>query len=420
MQTSTGTLAAYGFNVKWRDLCLFFLALALVCLKSNDALTFPQLWAEDAAVFLKQQIEQKGLLLFTPYAGYLHAVPRLVAWSASFVSTVHAPLIYNACAIVIAALSVAVCARNLSPAIPSSLVLGVFLLSPTSGEVFGTITNVQWFLQFPLITYCFIATRSGGRVSRIALNLLLVLAALTGPFSIICTLLMAMSLGAFIVVRLTRSTKFADMFIEYFEGRDLLTWALVAVAACIQLSFLYSAGSAHADGISLHRLVVGSLGQAAPLHMLGFNPLRPVLWPVGFVGMAVYLLFFSRLAFATRIGLTLVLAVSIVEVLAAGYKTGVEPLMSLLNGDRYFFALKTVAWWLLFVVLKDLLSSGRQAATCTLLFLIFVCMLNQGHMIRPALTDNAAAASLEALDRPGTQTLKVDPQGWEVTIDRKE
>ncbi|UNU10545.1 hypothetical protein [Xanthomonas translucens] len=413
------TRSDYRIGLGRHDLGIFFLALLLVCLKSNDALLHPQLWAEDAVVFLKQQIEQQGLLLFTPYAGYLHAVPRLVAWLASFASAQFAPLIYNASAIALSAVSILICARNLRALIPPYLVLAAFLLTPTNGEVFGTITNVQWFLQFPLVTYCFIATKASNPVARRLLNGALVVAALTGPFSIICTMLMALAFVGFLVLRITRRSNLLSIATGYFEQRDLVCWALVAACALIQLSFLYGAAPGKDQATSLAHLVVGSLGQAAPLHIFGYNPLRPMLWPLGYAVAGAYLLFFSKLVPAGRIGMLLALAFAIIEVLAAAHKITVEPLLSLLNGDRYFFSLKTVFWWTFFIGAKDLLGE-RQGATFTLLFMLFIGIFNRDHLIRPSFVDYGPAENLRELDQPGSHIIKLNPQGWEVTIVRKE
>ncbi|WP_369914644.1 hypothetical protein AB8810_19375 [Xanthomonas sp. NCPPB 3005] len=410
----------YRIDLRRYDLGLFFLAFALVCLKSNDALAHPQLWAEDAVLFLKDQIEQQGLLLFRPYAGYLHAAPRLVTWFASFVSAAYTPLIYNASAIAIAAASIFICVKNLRPLIPPYLVLSVFLFTPTNGEVFGTITNIQWFLQFPLITYCFIATKASNPIARHVLKGVFAIAALTGPFSIICLALMALSLLGFLALRVTRRSNLLSIATEYLEQRDFGAWAVVAACAVIQLSFLYTSAPEHPQYTSLARLVVGSLGQAAPLHILGYNPLRPVFWPIGYAAAGMYILFFSRLAPVARIGVLLSLAFAILEVLAAAHKVTVEPLLSLLHGDRYFFALKILFWWVFFIVLKDLLGSERQGARCTLLLLLFICLLNKDHMLRPSFVDYGPAAELRKLDEPGSHTIKFNPEGWEATITTKE
>jgi len=414
------TPSDYRIGLRRYDLGLFFLAFALVCLKSNDALAHPQLWAEDAVLFLKDQLEQQGLLLFSPYAGYLHAAPRLVTWLASFVSAAYAPLIYNASAIAIAAGSIFICAKNLRPLIPPYLVLAAFLLTPTNGEVFGTITNIQWFLQFPLITYCFIAAKASHPITRHLLRGVLAVAALTGPFSIICIALMALSFFGFLVLRVTKRSNLLAIATAYFEQRDFTAWAVVAACAVIQLSFLYTSAPSHPQITSLAHLIVGSLGQAAPLHILGYNPLRPVFWPIGYAAVGAYLLFFSKLVPAARIGVFLALAFAILEVFAAAHKFTVEPMLSLLDCDRYFLALKIVFWWTCFVVLKDLLRSERQSAGFTLLFMLFVSLLNTDHMLRPRFVDYGPAAELRKLDQPGTHTIKFNPEGWETTITTKE
>jgi len=63
---------------------VFCLAIGLLFVRAPDALLTPQFWAEDANHFWLEQY-QHGFLasLFQIYAGYVHAMPRLIAAIAS-------------------------------------------------------------------------------------------------------------------------------------------------------------------------------------------------------------------------------------------------------------------------------------------------------------------------------------------------
>src|SRR5688572_304731 len=89
------------------------LTAALLALRKPWALHTPQLWAEDGSIFLTQD-EQMGIRAWwLPYNGYLHLLPRLIAWIASHTADpAWWPAIYNGCAF---ALTVALFARLASP-----------------------------------------------------------------------------------------------------------------------------------------------------------------------------------------------------------------------------------------------------------------------------------------------------------------
>ena len=76
-----------------------------------------------------------------------------------------------------------------------------FFLLPTDGEVFGTLTNMQWFVQIALLAAAFLPRAArpgwGGRLLTYAA---LVAAALTGPVS----WLIAGAVGGLRLLRLHR------------------------------------------------------------------------------------------------------------------------------------------------------------------------------------------------------------------------
>ncbi|RKI65436.1 hypothetical protein D7X55_16425 [Corallococcus sp. AB049A] len=59
------------------------LCFAVLALRSHARLAQAHLWAEDGTVFLADALAHGFGATFLPYAGYLHVVPRLMAWGLS-------------------------------------------------------------------------------------------------------------------------------------------------------------------------------------------------------------------------------------------------------------------------------------------------------------------------------------------------
>lgn len=371
-------------------------------------------------MFLKQQMEQGGFLLLTPYADYLHAVPRLVAWVSSFFSAAHTPTIYNTCAIVLAGISITICARYLSSLVPPVVFLGAMLLTPTNGEIFGTITNAQWFLQFALVSFCFLGSPNQSAAVRMCARICIAVIALTGPFSILCTIIMAAVVGGALVSRYVGNEVWRTEYRRYLGSRDLISWAIVVVAAVIQLGFVLTASSSHGDGAPLDRLLVGTLGQAVPLHIFGFNPVRPILWPFIFISAGIYILFFAKASVGMRLGFAALYAFTVLEVLAGAHKVTFQEMLANFSADRYMLAIKVVFWCVVYVVLKDMLGSRREAVSFVAMFVLFLAALNHDKLIRPAFSDYGRPDVFRKLDQPGTHTIPLNPPGWDQTIVVKE
>ncbi len=130
--------------------CALFLILFL---KRPDSLLAPQFFAEDGRIFFHDQILFGGWeAFFTPYAGYLLFIPRLVALLAFLFPIEFAPAVYNTCALLIAACC---CALFTLPAFRWILasdalrfaVCCLIAAALDSGELSGTITQIQWYLQ---------------------------------------------------------------------------------------------------------------------------------------------------------------------------------------------------------------------------------------------------------------------------------
>jgi hypothetical protein len=226
-------------------------AVVILILRKPWALLTPQLWAEDGTIHLND-VEQFGLgACLVPYRGYLHVVPRLIAWIArATADPAHWPLIYNTGALLFTAL---LFARMASPRLAAPgkpwLVLS-FVLVAHSGEIFLNITNLHWFLDFFLVQQTLL-TRPRTALQRTGDLLLVGAAGLSDPSALI----------------------FLPLFVwRWWRERhadNLALLLLVAACAATQAYFLKTAGLANP-------------AQDQPLHLLallGTASARLIVWP---------------------------------------------------------------------------------------------------------------------------------------------
>lgn len=156
-------------------------AIALYVQRSGSAIWSPYLYAEDGSVFLQQQLLQGVSAVVTPFAGYLHLVPRLTAMLAAPFGAVHAPEVYALCALLVmvwTAITIAMCRLSYAWLLPV-----LMFLVPHNGEVFGTITNAQWLMAcaLPLIA---LTPAPESRAARFNQLVFVFTASLTGPFCV--------------------------------------------------------------------------------------------------------------------------------------------------------------------------------------------------------------------------------------------
>jgi hypothetical protein len=158
--------------------------VAILVARYGDWVLRPRLWAEDAVIFFSQARESGGLSLAIPYAGYLHLIPRLIAWAGSVLDPSFIPAFYVASSIAVMA---GVSYRILSPRVelPAKPLLAVsVVLLPTTGEVFLCPTNLQWITVLCLLVFPF-TRRPASRLESAGDALVIGLCGLTGPFSAI-------------------------------------------------------------------------------------------------------------------------------------------------------------------------------------------------------------------------------------------
>jgi hypothetical protein len=135
------------------------LATVLLLLRQAGAPAVDTMWAEDGEVFLSGAVRRGALApLFSPYAGYFNAVPRLAAGLVSVVPLGLAAMLFAVgSAAVVGSLSVYVYggSRDLltSRWLRVLLAAMVVLLPALAWESMNNATNLQWSLILP----CFLA-----------------------------------------------------------------------------------------------------------------------------------------------------------------------------------------------------------------------------------------------------------------------
>ncbi len=186
---------------------LSFLSLAvLIFLRRPDLLRWPTLIVEDASIFYTQQLIRGASAIFVPYNGYLHLVPRLIAFLSSIVPTSWAAIVFVETSVFIAAASGAVfslnCYRTL---IRSDFLRFLFPIAVYSasliGSHMGNATSLLWFLlpvAFLMLITPASVTNSLSKRASVAIASVAFLIALTQPM---CLLLVPFALWRLFVIR---------------------------------------------------------------------------------------------------------------------------------------------------------------------------------------------------------------------------
>ena len=120
---------------------------------------------------------------------------------------------------------------------PLAVALGAFFLTPTIGDIFGTITNIQWTAQFALI---FAVLGPVGEQRSLIQNTfaipLILIASLSGPFSVLQSvfILFLWSMPA-LEGRMGVTGGFVSPIKDIISGIDPARFAALLLGAVIQL-----------------------------------------------------------------------------------------------------------------------------------------------------------------------------------------
>lgn len=355
-------------------LAVMLAALALLAVRTPDAFLNPQFWAEDGVVFWQQMADHGPWAAFQiPYAGYLHAAPRLTAIVASFFDPAYAPRLYASAAILLTVWSAVTAARCVEDH-RLGFLLGVGLLLPpmANGEIFGNITNVQWLLA-PTLALLLAAPPS---INRAAFALI---AGLSGPFSIFIAPIAA---------------------IRAVTKRDIVA-ALIVASGCVQAyALLTSTVAPIIDGQPNlpHLLIVAvsrSFSSQKLSMLLGFAVLAySICWPK-YRMLRICVLFLAAGVLAGMIQ-RFYYAPNFLD--AEGY------------GPRYFYIPRVALLW---CAMTLLFKGDTKAAVVAAAFMAAPSYESPGAFTKPRYPDMGWAAKI----RSGDDRITILPGGgWVVVV----
>lgn len=372
---------------------------ALLALRKPDALLTPQLWAEDGSVFLLEN-DQLGLAaLVTPYMGYLHTLPRLVAWlSALLLDVAWWPAAYNGFAFLF---WLAVIARLFSPRLPLPhkpwLALLVFV-GPHTGEILFNLTNVQWIGALALVQQAILA-RPATRTERLGDLALVALIGLTGPFIVALLPLFAW--------RAWRDR----------HSDNLAALAVAGTCAALQAWLI-------------HRAHIVFEHQHAPLHLLnalaalsrrlliwpslGATPARdlPAILTAAVGALFVGGLFLRALRPHPRRPLRLQLFAAGALLMLAGFlrmRPDTWTSDDLAFSDRYFFLPRVLLAWL---IVLEIDADSPWAAWTARVVAVFMSVVHLQTYQLPAPPDYHWTAQCDPLRRGAPAKIPILPEGW--------
>ncbi|HSC11151.1 MAG TPA: hypothetical protein VLC97_09280 [Rhodanobacteraceae bacterium] len=411
------------------EIATLFAASALgLFLRAPDALLNPQFIAEDGTAFFAGQFGRLLPPLFGPVQGYWVVLDRLVAWYASFFPVILVPLVYNLSAILLAATSIAYfCCRARALFHPLASLAVLVLVPMVSGIMLDNITHLQWFSQLVVVSASLLPRLPSARTSGIARIVeiaFLSVAAFTGPFAILCSLVYLFLQTALVTASLARLTRIRECLLEYLRSLDVPALVVTLAAGAILLGL---AGSEHK--IPLPRaqemladffLVVAGVG--LQVHALGpvFFPPTVFAWfqvaLFGIVGLV-------RMNARARMGCIALLLYGWLVLLAGfakGQTLGVTA-TAFNYDDKYFFALAIIDWLVLWRIISVFLRDAPTASTLIIVSLLGSCAIVYPHWhIRPALPDLEWAQYASRIEAGEAVDAPVYPPPWRVHIPARE
>jgi hypothetical protein len=361
-----------------------------------DAFSHPQFWAEDGTVFFLGAHSRGPSALFDAYAGYLHLIPRATAWFAELLPYEIIPELYFGVSV---ALTLVTCWLALSPRLdlPFKPLLALAVVAvPHDGEVWGTLTNVQWVASLGMLLLA-LMHRARKWLPVEALYLLAI--GLSGPFSIL-------ALPVYVLVYQVRTN----------PDNAILT-GVTATCALIQGAYVVSHPTSVAPvpydpalwwEVPLTRTWGSLIGGSGPV----FHAADSFVLFVIAVATVLWFVVCERTNRLERAALALFLAATLFGPLwrTRAALGGLLPIADN-NGDRYFYIPKVLLLWLMILVIDKLKVRGFAALGLALAAI--TTLRDPSREPRRVKPWDAYAAELrhgEAVDIP------INPESWVVRV----
>ena len=230
---------------------LIVLGVVAFVVRGHDRIQHPVLWAEDGTQFFTESITRGADAVITPFAGYLHVLPRLLALILSPFPYAMIPLLYTLAAVLTyLAVAALVLTRRVAWLLPSARARAtaflLLCLLPPLDEAYGNIANLIFVGGIGLFLLAMSndpASTRGRVLEAIAVGVL----ATSGPVIVMI-----------LPVYLAR-------WLRCGRSRHSSVIGLVAVAAALVQSVVYLASSRSTSGGG----TVGILARSVPERVSG-------------------------------------------------------------------------------------------------------------------------------------------------------
>ena len=328
-------------------------------------------------------------------------------------------MVYNAATLVISAFCVAYTSRRLDLIVPWPVVLLSFYIVATGGEIFGTLTNVQWFTQFALVAACILPATDKGRLNKLGIVALVLLASLTGPFSIFVFFSVALLHSYAWIGRRTPALMRLPLVSDCTTASKSLSSTRVAAlfgGALIQIGYLALSNSRapHDSKSNLAQLITTTFGDVLPLHIFGQHYLTSTAW-LSIFSLLVFLVATQRNADSgARVYIVMLIALASAFALAGTAANNLDGTMSFGFSDRYFYFSKLIFWWALYFILSS--KANREQTTAFVIGAMAFFAIVNGHLLqRSVFKDLHWKEHAGALIQPGHHEIPINPS-WNISI----
>ncbi len=374
----------------------------------------PVPWGEDFSIFISQEYSIGfPRTAFTLYAGYIHLLPRIIAWISVSAGIPVAMYVMNWSVLLIKVwiFYLIYKSEEISSRAVRLTLLGYLVLLPFCDEIYNNVTNLQWWL-IPLMALI-ILRRSAGAAALAADVLVLVLTGLTGVnsvmFALPCVFLMLRRRTAGCVIKCTA----------------------VIICASVQFWCLYSSGRSGNGTVMFEGGILDVIdlfvNRVIYTTLFKFHTEGPVC-------ILVFLLYLGVLAFSLR-RFGKLLQVQFIFMFAVVYSAVIfynfiktmkdfHELMTGWAGERYFVFLRICTFVMLVSTLEILFRhiSGRRGLRRLMLclFLVLSIVLVRHCRVRFP-SDYPYWSDVERFEsaKPGESVMFHYAPGWSTALTRK-
>lgn len=403
-----------GLGLGWQ-IVVFGLVLIALFSRCPSRITQAQFYAEDGTIWFAQAYNGGWLhSLVLPQAGYLNTMPRLGAALALLFPLRWAPLVMAIAGMLIQAVPVPILlsqrCREWAP-LPTRLGLAALYIALPNQEIHVVLTNSQWHLAVAAALVAFAASPQSW-LGRLSDAVLLLVAALSGPFGIIL----------------------APMALLFWWLRrqpwSLAVFALIGVGSCAQLVLLLHGGPRVQGPLGATpsvflRMLGGNIVAGAILGGSSFAWRAPMslIAAMALVGLAIYFYCLCCAGPEWKLFLVYCAAVFLASLrspLTGGVKPAWDMLVYAVSARYWFLPMLAFAWSALWCAGYGRARWFRIAATCILLSMCFGVVRDWRY---EAFADEDFAAEIQRMRdaKPGEHVIvPTVPQGWSMELVKKE